>query len=78
MEYDEDYDDKMFPGLFKCSIEDREGVSKFVSDYYDINNDTVKIKAEKKCTNRSLYILCQYYRCQHDTRYVPPKNSKNK
>ena len=65
-------------GLFRCTIKDPDGVKSFLADYFNRNNESIKIRVQKKLTERSSYSLYQYYRCHHDTRHVPVKSTSKK
>ena len=53
----------------KCKIKTSEEVAGFIEKYLNITDETLKPCNIKKCGPKSPYIINNYYRCHHDTRY---------
>ena len=56
----------------KCEIKFKyttaDEVAVFINRYLSINDETLKISNNKKCGEKSPYILNCFYRCHYDTR----------
>ena len=52
-----------------CKLTSSEDVREFVDKYLSINNETLKKNNDKKCGEKSPYLMNRFYRCHHDTRY---------
>ena len=59
--------------LWKCEIKCKYTTAKqatgFINRYLSINDETLKISNNKKCGEKSPYMLNYFDRCHHDTRY---------
>ena len=44
-------------------------VDSFIKGYAELSSETLKLRTKKSIGERSQFLLKNYYRCQHDTRY---------
>ena len=57
-----------------CHLKLEENIGVFIDNYLRQNNETLKIVTKKQCGIKSSYVLNNFYRCHHDTRYPPTRN----
>ena len=65
-----------FKFSLKCKIADVEEIKRFVRNYTERNNETLRISKNKKLSNQSSYLHIHYYRCQHNTRNPNTRDAK--
>ena len=58
-----------------CNLKSEEDVNEFVANYLRENNETIMILTRKPCGDKSPYVLNDFYRCQHHTRYKVTRDS---
>ena len=57
-----------------CSISSNDELKQFRMNYISRNDETIKISTNKKCSPASPYVINAYFRCHHDTRYIPTRD----
>ena len=61
----------------KCNLSNFSDISKFIAQYEQYTNETLKVKIRKKETDKGIYKERVIFRCHHDTRYEGTRDSKS-
>jgi len=71
-----DYEIKDFKGellnwecKIKCRLNSEADIDRFVEEYMELTGETLKLKLKKPEKEKGQYILRNFYRCTHNTRY---------
>ena len=65
---------KRFRGQVECRLENINTVEKFVRDYINANNETLRKLTPTIPSKKSPYSIILYYRCHHKTYHQPSMN----
>ena len=67
---------KVWECQFRCDFKEIDQVENFIKSYLQTNHETLKINVDKKCGEKSPYLLNRFYRCHHGTRYEKTRDNK--
>ncbi len=64
-----------FKAVLKCSLNNVHDLEKFITNYNNRNNETLRVSKTKVITDEnSTYQMYKYFRCHHNTRHEPTMN----
>ena len=66
-----------YKALIDCCLSSYQDVETFIEAYQNRSNETLRKVSPKRLSDKNIYKVCYYYRCQHKTQYQPTMNPEH-